>query len=328
MRCEWPMKIRKQRLKKQRRDRRGILLLALLFFFLFPYAVSNFSGVEKQEQKSQQVSGEVWVLEENFWGNQKILLEEYLKGMVAATIPAEYHLETLKAQAVILRTYCMNKVEKKDGEKIIRDSYVKELYFTQEDCKRVWKDSAEEKRNKIEQAVRETKGVILVCNGTIPELPFCRMSNGTTRDMEEYTVKKEKFQFMKMVSCPDDIMAENYIQYVELSTEEFQGKIKKLLEEKNIVFDKLVLYRDSAEYVKEVEVGEYKIDGEKFKKAFGLASSCFSLDRIDHKIQIQTKGIGHGFGFSQYSANLMAENGKDYLGLLEYFFQNIVLERI
>lgn len=303
-------------------------MLALLFFFLFPYIISNFSGVEKQKLETKEAAGEIWVLQRKFWGAVRIPLEEYLEGMLAATIPVEYHMETLKAQAVILRTFCVHHMEKQGGNKVIWDDNIKELYFSGQAYEKLWTEDIEEKRKKVEQAVKETKGMILVCNGEIPELPFVRISNGQTRDISEYVVHMEKFDYMKNVSCPEDIMAEKYIQYMEMTVEEFQKKIKKLLKQKNVSPDKMILYRDSAEYVKEVEVGGNIIDGETFKNALGLVSSCFYVEKIDHLIQIQTKGMGHGFGFSQYSANQMAENGKTYQYLLDYFFENIILEKI
>ena len=112
-------RIKISRQNKKRRETKGILFVALLFFVLFPYVVSGFSETEKQRIDIEAEPGQIWVLEKKLWGNKKIALEDYLVGMVAATIPVEYHTETLKAQAVILRSFCMSYMEKADGEKII-----------------------------------------------------------------------------------------------------------------------------------------------------------------------------------------------------------------
>ena len=313
--------------KKTRRDRRGILLLALLFFFLFPYIVSNFSDMEKQKLEKKDVPGEIFVLQKKIWGEVKIPLEEYLEGMVAATIPAEYHTETLKAQSIILRSFCMSKVEKRDGSKVILDDDIKEMYFSRPECQKLWGEEWEAKQLKIRQAVKETKGVIAISEETILSLPFSRISNGFTRDISEYVVHKEDYAFMKTVSCPEDEQAEEYLQYKEYSVREFQKRLQKISEEKKAP-GKMILYRDSAGYVKEVILGDDRIDGEKVRNVLGLVSSCFYVEKIDNVIQIRTKGIGHGFGFSQYSADKMAQSGCDYTYLLNYFFQNISLEKI
>ena len=90
----------------------------------------------------------------------------------------------------------------------------------------------------------------------------------------------------------------------------------------------LILYKDKNGYVKEVEINEEKIKGEIFRKYFELASSSFSLQKIDSIIEIQTKGIGHGFGFSQWEANCLAGKGQTYEELLKHFYKNISIEKI
>ena len=86
--------------------------------------------------------------------------------------------------------------------------------------------------------------------------------------------------------------------------------------------------KDEKHYVKEVEIGEKIIDWEEFRKALGLVSSCYFLEKVNENIEIKTKGMGHGYGFSQYGANRLALKGQDYRYLLNYFFSNITLEKI
>ena len=317
---------------KKRMEKRGetkaMIFVTLLFFILFPYIISGFSEVEKQTIVLEEEPGIVWVLEQKIWGSQKTALEEYLIGMVAATIPAEYDIETLKAQAIILRSFCMTYMEKEEGKKIIYDKWLKEYYFSNKDCQNLWEDKMAAYIQKIQQAVSETKGMILVCDGDIIKPPFCRMSNGSTRDISEYIVHKEKYPYLKTVLCREDEMAKEFIQYVEITQKEFEENIKTYFGLKEKDLNKIVLYKDALNYVKEVEIGEKRVDGEEFKKSLSLVSSCYSLEKVNENIEIQTRGMGHGYGFSQYGANQMALAGKDYKFLLNYFFANITLEKI
>lgn len=315
-------------LSKKRRETKGILFVPLLFFILFPYIISGFSEVEKQTITVEEEPGQIWVLKESVLGSKKITLEEYLVGMVAATIPIDYHMETLKAQAVILRSFCMNYMEKEGGEKIIKDNFLKEYYFSEQNCKKVWAEISDENLKKIKQAVEATKGIIMVCGGDIINPPFCRMTNGNTRDITEYTVHKERYDYMNSVSCIEDQMAPDAVQYVEVTQKEFEEIIRKNLGVKDEDLNKITLYKDSKNYVKEVQIGEKCFDGEKVREVFGLISSSYSLEKVDNIIEIQTRGIGHGYGFSQYTANQMAVEGKEYKDLLTYFFSNISLEKI
>lgn len=322
------VKIKINRKKEKRRDRKEVLLLTLLFFILFPYIISSFSKMEKQTLAAEKIPGQIYVLNKKIWGGQKIPLEEYLTGMMAATIPAEYEPEVLKAQAIILRSFCMNNMKKEGGEKIIRDDAIKDYYFSKQECEELWGEKTSLYFEKMQTAVYETKGIILVCNGDIVEAPFSRMSNGKTRDITEYAIRRENYGHMKTVVCSKDEQAKDFVQYMEISKKEFGDIISKLVNINPDKIQKIVLYRDSNNYVKEIQIGEEMIDGEKFREAFDLVSSSFSLDQMEHGIEIQTKGIGHGFGFSQYEANQLAMNGKDYIYLLNYFFDNITFEKV
>ena len=322
------MKIRVLKKREKRREKAGIFLPALLFFIMFPYIISGFSGKEKQTFVNEEVPGQVWVVQKRIWGIQKVPLEEYLIGMMAATIPAEYEPETLKAQAIILRSFCINHMEKENGEKVIHDDTVKEYYMQVSQCEELWEENTETYLQKLQAAVEETKGIIVVCEGDIVEPSFCRMSNGKTRDVTEYIRRREKYSYMKSVACDSDKMAVDYIQYVKFLRKDFEEIIKTMISDKNAKLEKLIIYRDKNNYVKEIHIGEEVIDGEEFRKNFDLVSSCYFLEVIDNAIEIQTKGIGHGFGFSQYEANQLAQKGNNHTYLLKYFFDNIELEKV
>lgn len=323
------MKVKKRYLRESKREGRGIYLLPLLFFFCFiPFYMSQYSEREKETLMLDSTPGQVWVMQKRIWGNYKIAMEEYLVGMMAATIPGEYEMETLKAQAILLRSFCMSQMVKEDGKKVVHDVVVKDYYFNEKQRNELWKDNITEYENKVRQAVKETKGMFLVCGEDVINPPFFRLSNGVTRDVTEYVLSESKYPYMKSVACEKDIMAENYIQYVEMTDREFEKQIKKLMGKKGGKLQKLILYKDENGYVKEVEVNSKKIKGEAFRQAFGLASSSFSLEKIDSMIEIQTKGIGHGFGFSQWEANCLAKEGRNYEELLQYFFENISVEKI
>ena len=142
-------------------------------------------------------------------------------------------------------------------------------------CKEAWGENYEEGLKKVKQAVEETKGIVLVSGGDIIRPPFCRMSNGKTRDITEYVVHTEKYGYLKSVDCGEDIMAKEAVQYAEIPQEEFQKILKKDLGVKDKNLNKITIYKDSLNYVKEVQIGENRFDGEEFREAFELPSSCY-----------------------------------------------------
>ena len=70
-----------------------------------------------------------------------------------------------------------------------------------------------------------------------------------------------------------------------------------------------------------IRIGENVYSGEKFREALNLPSGCFTLHDQEDQLKITTKGVGHGVGMSQYTANSMAKEGKKYKEILAYFYE-------
>jgi len=86
--------------------------------------------------------------------------------------------------------------------------------------------------------------------------------------------------------------------------------------------------RDSAGYVKQVLIGQKTYTGEEVQYALGLPSACYTFEEISGKIRAVCKGVGHGYGFAQFGANELAREGKTYLELLGYYFQNVEVQSV
>lgn len=314
--------------KENRRKIKGLPLFTLLFFLFFPYGASLWKEGEVQTFTMEEKPGIIWVEKRKPWGKTRVEMEEYLIGMVAGSIPYNYEEETLKAQAIILRSHCLSMVEKEGGRKIVREENIEEYYMSYEQCEKLWKEEAKKRWEKIEKAVRETRGKIILYREEIIAPPFFLSGNGNTRDIKDYPKEQKNFAYLKTVSCKMDMEAEDYISYLEIEEKEFLKKIKKYLQNEEISRGKITIYRDSTGYVKVVEMGKKQINGEDFRQLFSLNSSCFFLEKINEKIQFKTQGKGHGFGFSQFQANEMAKEGRGAEEILAYFFQEIQIKKM
>ena len=81
----------------------GLAVCVLVAGLLIPYIVAMMAGEEDSIPVSQVAqSGKTVTLQSS--GN-RVDAEEYLIGLVAAAIPADYEMEAVKAQAVMERTY-------------------------------------------------------------------------------------------------------------------------------------------------------------------------------------------------------------------------------
>lgn len=316
----------KKAIRTVRRKRIQDLLAVLFFLLLLPYTCSSLArtGEENAVETAdigRSKTGILWERENGVW---RIGTDEFLTGALAACIPAEYHEETLKAQAVILRSICMQEAMEK-GTLSKEDSQLE--FLEREERKTLWGENFAENEAKFLKAVRDTEGIVLNWEGNLVSPPYFRLSAGQTRSGAEIFGEEQK-PWYHSVECPHDLEADDFLQEKRLDRGEFS---KKLAAEGMILPGKgakVVLTRDSAGYVLTVSCESAQMEGEKFRKLFELPSSCFYLKEENGEIILQTKGIGHGIGFDQYGADLLAAGGKDYIELLNFFFTGLTMEKM
>ncbi len=244
----------------------------------------------------------------NLRGSKKIIempLEDYGISVMAKEMPGSYRKEAWKAQAVLVRTSICEKMNQ-DGS----DTVLEQSYLTDAQKKQLWgSNKYYSYYNKLKKAWEETDGEILTWKGKPAYAPFCRLTNGSTRDAIESL--GEEYPYLKKVTCPKDL--------------ENEWQIQTTMEKK---LDAKVTALDSAGYVKKVRVGEEIMSGEAFREKYHLASSSFILQKYDGKLRIITCGVGHGYGMSQYTANEMAKKGKTYKEILGYFYKKTKIREV
>lgn len=317
----------KRAVRTVRRKKIQDLLAVLFFLLLLPYTCSALSGIRQEEaaETGAAVSGPVReILWEKENGVRRLSMDEFLVGALAASMPAEYREETLKAQAVILRSICLYEMEE-EGMLKKEDSQLECL--EEADRRTLWGEDFAENEEKFFKAVEDTGGIVLTYEGTVVEPPYFRLSAGKTRSGAEI-FGEERIPWCHSIECAHDLEADDFLQEKRFKREEFT---KMLAAEGMLLPDKgakIVLTRDSAGYVLYISCMEYQMEGEKFRKLFELPSSCFYLKEEGGEIVLQTKGIGHGLGFDQYGADLLAAEGNDYMELLNYFFSGLSMEKV
>lgn len=249
-------------------------------------------------------------------GTVNLTENEFLTGVLAASIPGHYSTETLKAQAVILRSLL------KASRETESFSYLDEL-----DRKKLWQEKQEEYENKFLHAVEATAGIVLCYEGKIVSPPYFRLSAGKTRDSAQIW-EDGSFSWCKSVECPHNLEAADYLQKVILKQKDVLAVFEKEhipVSEQNF---RIRLVKDSTGYVMYAECCGQHVEGERFRQLFGLASAHISLEQEGEHLVFTTRGIGHGVGFDQYAAELLAQGGNDYQKLLNGFFEGVTLEKM
>ncbi len=118
---------------------------------------------------------------------QRMALEEYLRGVVPAEMPASSHIEALKAQAIAARSYAVSRP---------RHTAENADVCTTTHCQ-VWADSY---NARSDQAVTDTAGVVAVYDDKILRAFYFAGCDGHTRNSEDVWV--EALPYLRSVTCP------------------------------------------------------------------------------------------------------------------------------
>jgi stage II sporulation protein D len=273
---------------------------------------------------------------------QEMLLEEYLKGVIAAEMPADFEMEALKAQAVAARTYAFARIkqlfsapeDRHGGADICTDSRCCQAWIPKNTAVKKWGALSSIKNwSKIERAVAETQGVIITYNGRIANPVFHANSGGRTENAEDVWAGGAVPYLKSVVSYGEDISA-GYESTVLVKDEEVVVALKKeypdiKLNQKDIIKDINIQDHTAGGRVKDIRVGNIVIKGTDFRRVLNLRSANFTIERESPgTLAVTCTGHGHGVGMSQWGANYLAQSGEDYEKILKYYYTGIELDSI
>lgn len=300
---------------------------------------------QKQEQKKEQTkAGEikikVYIKDRDIV--EEMPLEEYIKGVVAAEMPVDFEPEAFKAQAVAARTYAYGRMKKiytpaddiHNGADICTDSAHCQAWIKKEDALKKWESSkASANWKKIEKAVLETEGQILLYENRVVNPVFHSNSGGMTENSEDVW-EGTVVPYLKSVVSEGEEASEGYEVETEFKKEDIVKKLKAQYPDikvsKESLFDEIeILERTEAGRVKSMKIGDKTLKGTEFRSLLGLRSTNFSIENIDDsRLKITTIGYGHGVGMSQWGANYRAEQGDSYEEILKYYYQGVYIDSI
>lgn len=297
------------------------ITIAAVFLFLVPYIITVFMNGSHMKKDTNSSLKQVKVQSGNSW--KKVPLEEYFIGILAKEIDVAYEEEALKAQAILTRTNIYREISEN------KETIFPGEYMTYREMEKAWgKQEAQEIRKRLQKVMEETDEKIVMYEGKPALAPFHRLSNGSTRDGTE-VFGNDSYPYLRKKDCPKDVESKLELQTLTLTYEEVKEYCRPFLlavdkkesERKFTAEDFEITKVDSSGYVIKIRIGGNIYSGEKFREALDLPSGCFMLQDQEGSLKITTKGVGHGVGMSQYTANEMAKEGKNCEEILSYFFE-------
>ncbi len=307
------------------------LLLALLLILGLPYITNRAAEPPIRDEGTV-----VRLYRHDINEVEVIPLDEYITGVVAAEMPAEFPIEALKAQAVAARTYIVKRMiaggvsnschpgadtcdEPSHAQAWLSHNVLKERWGTLKYYHYYYK---------VRMAVDDTSGEIITFQGQPIDPVFHSSCGGHTENSED--VWKFEVPYLRGVDCPHDAMPEPVRSVtlplagvekalgVTLSTTAASGggSLFKVVETTSTGRPKIVL------------AGENPISAADLRQKLGLRSTNFTWNLDKDQITFKTTGYGHGVGMCQYGARGLADHGKNYKEILKHYYTNVAISKL
>lgn len=268
---------------------------------------------------------------------ERVALEEYVGGVVAAEMPSEYHEEALKAQAVAARTFALFKSPANGGGGCVRhpgadvcsSASCCQGYLTEARARERLGERAEAAMAAGRRAAESTAGEVLMFRGHLIRALYHACAGGHTENAEN--VYSSAIAYLRGVSSPGE---EEYPQY-SYTTEIPMAAIQEALADREdvLLLDELapedqleVIERSETGRVTRIRVGLTALTGTEFRRALGLRSTNFEMEFSGKTVIFRTIGYGHGVGMSQTGADAMAARGAGYDEILAWYYTGAELK--
>lgn len=260
----------------------------------------------------------------------KLPVEDYVVGVVAAEMPAEFPEEALKAQAVAARTYIMKRLigggvanPMHTGADVCDDHRHYQAWISKEEMKNRWGSlKYYQYYFKISMAVMSTGNEVLTYGGQLID-PVYHASCGGQGTISSGEVWKFDVPYLKGVPCPNDEDPEP-VREVVFSSAEFK---KATGEDINALpvstggkgFFEVIEKTDGGQ-PKTVRIGTKVISAQEVREILGLRSTRFDMIRDGSGVKVTTVGYGHGVGMCQYGSKGLALEGLGYQDILKHYY--------
>ena len=339
---------------------------------------------ERKETQTFQGMLRLVVEEDKVCAINELPVESYLTSVISSEMSAASSLEFLKAHAVISRSWLLAQMEKRKQLSVGANNF---FSFTKKDNEMIrWYDREDhtifdvcaddhcqryqgitkQSNQHVEEAIRATRGQILMYGDEICDTRFSKCCGGVTEEFQycwEDTPKpylvsiKDRAVGMDTDFCDtkDPAILRQVLNDYDQETHDFyrwtveytQEELRSLLERNlKMEFGEIVSL-EALERGKSGRIWKLKIVGTKRQFTIGkeleirralsethLLSSAFEVrsekfvNGVPQKFILHGKGWGHGVGLCQIGAAVMGERGYGYDEILLHYYKNAEIKKI
>jgi len=263
--------------------------------------------------------------------------EAYLKGVVAAEMPASFHTEALKAQAIAAHTYALRQIGEEladpspelEGAYLSTDPAHYQAYLSDGELREMWGENFSLYDKKITEAVEAVRDQVMTYQGEPIIAAFHAVSPGYTESAEN--VWGQKVDYLIPVESEGDALSPSYEREVTVSAQEAEALLlarfpdADLPEDPSGWFD--VLERSPSGTVLTLLAGDRELTGREAREVFSLPSADFTVSFDGGTFVFSCTGAGHGVGMSQYGADYLARQGYTCEEILSHYYTGVSFAR-
>ena len=241
---------------------------------------------------------------------RRMVLSDYLCGVLMGEMPGSFPLEALKAQAVAARTYTLQRLEA--GGALSDDPAECQAFCDPDQAGTKYGEQADAVMEKLRRAVEETDGQVMIYDGTLITATYFSCSGGRTESAQ--AVWGSSVPYLLSVDSPGEEDADSFESRMELSRAELMERLE--IPDTEI---REITYTEGGG-VETMTIGGRSFSGVELRRLLGLRSTNFQIDISGDTVTVDVKGFGHRVGMSQYGAKAMAERGQSYREILAWYY--------
>lgn len=309
---------------------RGLLALLLVGCLL-----GGPAGCSKEQKTTPEVQERAWPGDDTVISlylhetgeTVELPLREYLYGVVAGEMDVNWPVEALAAQAIMARTFTLEKLE--DGGVPARGT------DASTDINEFQAYDAEKINDNVRQAVDETANQVLTYQGQLIKAWFFADGGGRTAAsaLEGLSYDKEETPYIHSVEDPGAALPDNPNTSWEtyFSMAQVADAVEQVTGTRRESFQQVTIAQQGPSgRVVQYQFDDVAVGAAALRLALGgetmKSNMVEEIAIVDGRLMIKGRGYGHGVGMSQWGARALAEQGKSAEEIVQYFFEDVEIE--
>jgi len=254
--------------------------------------------------------------------------EEYLAGVVAAEMEPTWPLEALAAQAIVARTYTLQRIADQ-GTLPNRNAHASTNIqeFQAYNARRI--------NDNVREAIQQTRGMVVVFEGEFVRSWFSAYCGGTTATPTEgLNFQGEDPPYLEPVDCPcyETVDDKQRTWSRSFSLSQVRNSARGIARRNPGAGGVSITQRTEAGRAVKIRVGNVTVSAPELRLALGstqMRSTWLTGVKVaGGRVTFSGRGYGHGVGLCQWGANGLAQQGLSAEEIVGHFFRGAQVQRM